>query len=684
MKHEIRFAAVMALIAGGLHAQTVDNSGNGLLNGAFRFRQLAVVDFDQNANPTEVTAVYGVITFKGNGNYSLTGAYVDNTVSNGSPQALNVSSTYAVGSNGTGYLQNPLFPTDTGSRIYGAVAQGIFVGSATEGVLNDILIAIPAGTPPTNSSFNVPYWAGVLDFSLSSSAVKNAMFKLSPNGQGGFGTITFQGQASNQSASSLTQTTTGATYSFQSDGSANLNFPNPSGVSTANALVAGARTMFMSADGNFILGYAPTGYDLFFGIRAPSSAPAANPCKCIFFWSGLEDDPTGAGLGMVGFQGVTGVGSFFGALNSFGDSNGDVVQHARVNLAYYYNGTDDSPFDFGTDNQITLNSDGTTPVDFNAYQYAFNASGQAFVGTGTAGIFTIAVGLASPPTPGNSTTGVYLNPIGVFNAASYAPVTASLAPGETVSLFGSNLSKVTLSAPGGQAAPTNLGNVQVSVNGFAAPLYYVSSSQINMVVPYEVGSASIANVQVSNSGTLSNSVMVYVSDSAPGVFSSFNGLGFAAALHADYTLVTTSHPAQPGETIAVYLTGLGAVTPTVTDGALGPTNPLSNANLWTSGNMVVYFNDYTSFTSKQATIGFAGLAPGLLGYQLNVTIPTGIATAKNSLIYMEILTDTADVNQVQVPVGTYSATSAARPAGLTESARRPRREARTTRSRTTR
>jgi len=156
------------------------------------------------------------------------------------------------------------------------------------------------------------------------------------------------------------------------------------------------------------------------------------------------------------------------------------------------------------------------------------------------------------------------------------------------------------------------------------------------------------------------------------------------ALHADYTLVTTSHPAQPGETIAVYLTGLGAVTPTVTDGALGPTNPLSNANLWTSGNMVVYFNDYTSFASKQATIGFAGLAPGLLGYQLNVTIPTGIATAKNSLIYMEILTDTADVNQVQVPVGTYSATSAARPAGLTESARRPRREARTTRSRTTR
>jgi uncharacterized protein (TIGR03437 family) len=655
--------ALLALAMSGIQAQTVDNSGNGLLKGAFRFRQVAVVNYDQNANPTEIAASYGVITFDGNGNYMVSGSSVDNMVSNGAPQTLSVTSTYAIGSNGTGYMQNPLVPTDNASRIYGAVAQGVFSGSATESALNDILIAIPVGTPPPNSSFNVPYWSGVLDFAgASSTAIKNALFKLSPNGQGGFGTITFQGQASNQSASSLTQTTSGATYNFLSDGSANLNFPLPTGVSSANALVGGARTMFISADSNFILGYTATGYDVFFGVKAPTSPPPGNPCKCLFFWSGLEDDPTGAGLGMVGFEAGIGVGSYSGSLYSYGSSTGDVVQHARLNIAAFYNGTNDSPFDYGTDNQLSVNSDGTTPVDFNGYQYAFAAGGQSFIGIGTDGIFTIVVGLASPPTPGNSSSPVYLNPIGVFNAASYAPVTASLAPGETVSLFGSNLSKVTMSAPGGQAAPTTLGGVQVLVNGIAAPLYYVSSGQVNMVVPYGTSSAQIATIQVINSGTQSNSVTLYMSDSAPGVFTqTSNGLGYGAALHADYTLITASHPAQPGETIQVYLTGLGSVTPAITDGALGPSNPLSNADLWKSSNMLVYFNDYTNNVFfKQATIQYAGLAPGLLGYQLNVTIPAGVGPATNPGVYMEILTDTADVNQVQIPVG-GSSTAAAEP-----------------------
>jgi uncharacterized protein (TIGR03437 family) len=660
MKHNFGSAALLAFALGTLHAQTVDNSGNGLLKGAFRFRQVAVLNYDQNANPTQMRSAYGVITFDGNGNYSVTGTYVDNTVSNGAPQTLTVTSTYAIGSNGLGYMQNPLLPTDNSSRIYGAVAQGVFSGSASESAFNDILVAIPSGTPPANSSFNVPYWTGVLDFAgASSTAIKNALFKLSPNGQGSFGTITFQGQASNQSAASLTQTTTGATYSFQSDGSANLNFPLPSGVSTANALVAGARTMFMSADGNFILGYTPTGYDVFVGVKAPTSAPAGNPCKCLFFWSGLEDDPTGQGLGMVGFEAGIGIGSYWGSLYSYGDSTGDAVQHARLNIAAFYNGTDDAPFDFGSDNQITVNSDGTSMVDFNGYQYAFASGGQSFVGIGTSGIFTILVGLASPPTPSSSPTSVYLNPIGVFNAASYAPVTSPLAPGETVSLFGSNLSNVTMSAPGGQPAPTNLGGVQVTVNGIATPLYYVSPGQINMVVPFGT-SGQLATIQVINSGTKSNTVTLYTSDSAPGVFTqTSNGLGYGAALHADYTLITASHPAQPGETIQVYLTGLGSVTPAVADGALGPTNPLSNANVWTSTNLTVYFNDYTnSVFFKQATIQYAGLAPGLLGYQLNVTIPAGIGPSTNPGVYMEILTDLADVNQVQIPVGGASSAAA--------------------------
>jgi len=176
-------------------------------------------------------------------------------------------------------------------------------------------------------------------------------------------------------------------------------------------------------------------------------------------------------------------------------------------------------------------------------------------------------------------------------------------------------------------------------------------------VPWETSTASLATIQVINNGTSSNSVTMYLSDSNPGVFTqTASGIGFGAATHADYSLITPSHPAAAGETILVFLTGLGTVTPTVSDGALGSsTSPLNQADLWTSNNMGVYLNDYTNNLYKQGTIQYAGLAPGLLGYQLNVTLPTGIGPSTNPGVYLEIVTDTADINQVQISVGGSSA-----------------------------
>jgi uncharacterized protein (TIGR03437 family) len=213
-----------------------------------------------------------------------------------------------------------------------------------------------------------------------------------------------------------------------------------------------------------------------------------------------------------------------------------------------------------------------------------------------------------------------------------------------------------MSGPAGPA-PNILGGTQVTINGIAAPLYYVSSGQVNAVVPWEASTASLATIQVINNGTSSNSVTMYVSDSNPGVFTqTASGIGFGAATHADYSLITPSHPAAAGETILVFLTGLGTVTPSVSDGALGSsTSPLNQADLWTSNNLGVYLNDYTNNLYKQGTIQYAGLAPGLLGYQLNVTLPRGIGPSTNPGVYLEIVTDTADINQVQIPVGGSSA-----------------------------
>jgi uncharacterized protein (TIGR03437 family) len=634
-------AAVLAVASG----QTQDSSGNALLKGNFIFRHLAVQNVDENFDPSETTASFGKIVFDGKGNYTITGTSVDNTVAGGSQQTLNVTGTYAIGSNGAGYVSNPLFPTDNNVYLYGAVAQGVYTGSSTEAfgestIMNDIFVAIPVGAAPTNASFTTPFQSGVLDFTAGgASAIKNALFELNPNGSGGFGTISLTGQASNQFAPTITQSITGATYNFNSDGSATLTIPAPSGRSS-NALFTGSKTMFESADGNFILGWTATGYDIFFGVKALTGPASNSISQGLYFTAALED-----------VSGFSGTDSFYGGISNSGNSAGDGIVHERLNLAFQLSE------DIGTDDQIVLNSDGTTGVDLNFYQYIFGAAGQAFVGIGTEGNYSLVVGLHAASFSG---AGVFLNPIGVVNAASYQPITASIAPGELLTLFGTGLSAATLTTQGGQTFPSSLGGVSVTIDGLACPIYYVSSTQLSVIVPYGVASnmTGLADIQVTNNGAKSNVVQMYLTDAAPGAFSqNANGIGFAAATHALTGVeITSSNPAQPGEYISLYLTGLGPVTPTVTDGILGPSNPLSTADIYNAGNLAVFFNDFNANGSpgNPGIIQFAGLAPTLAGlYQINIQVPTfGLGAGDN--VYLEFFTDAADIDQIQIPYGTSS------------------------------
>jgi len=116
-------------------------------------------------------------------------------------------------------------------------------------------------------------------------------------------------------------------------------------------------------------------------------------------------------------------------------------------------------------------------------------------------------------------------------------------------------------------------------------------------------------------------------------------------LHADYSLVTNSSPAKAGETILIFLTGLGSVKPAVNAGAPAPGPP----NLSSVVNPVsVYLTDPTG-NYVTPTVAFQGLAPNLGGlYQLNVTLPTGIGTGLNTL---EIDGVDAITIQATIPIG---------------------------------
>jgi uncharacterized protein (TIGR03437 family) len=95
-----------------------------------------------------------------------------------------------------------------------------------------------------------------------------------------------------------------------------------------------------------------------------------------------------------------------------------------------------------------------------------------------------------------------------------------------------------------------------------------------------------------------------------------NGLGDGATLHANYSVVNAANPAKAGEIVQVFLAGLGAVSPSVQDGAPAPgAEPFAR----TLSGVVVTVGGLPS------TVHYKGLAPGYAGlYQLNIQVPASL------------------------------------------------------------
>jgi uncharacterized protein (TIGR03437 family) len=661
MKLLYRLATIAALSAPLTFAPLTfaqDTSGTSMLKGSYRFRYVAPINYGTNGQISEVLAAEGVMTFDGSGTYLIAqgSQYIDNTQNSGKTQTFPTGSggSYSLSAAGIGYIESPLASLNSsyGVADFGTYSNGVFTGSATESNttiqngLNDLLVVMLVGTPPTNSTFTSPYWIGALDFSGGGDAqLKNALLEITPNGSGGLGTLNITGQTHNQSGA-LKQTASGATYNFGTDGGATLTLPLPSGVSTANAMFAGSRLMYVSSDGNYVLGWNPNGYDIFFGVRALTVPGAASLFQGQYYLGSLSDEPLVVSGGTI--KSGCGAESFWGSENAVG--NQMEIVHQRF-FSPYCSSTG-AVVDFATDDSTVLNSDGTANDALGNY-FAFGAAGNAFVSiSNSLGFFSLTIGIHEPSFCGGS--GLCLYPNAVFNGANWDPITAGLAPGELITLYGKGLASSTLTNVGGLPFGTSLGTTQVLVNGQPSPIYYISPTQVSAIIPYGVSGAAsaYATIQVNNGGLLSNQVSVFLTLSEPGVFSKGqNGFGDAIALHANYTAVSPASPAQPGETIILALTGMGTVTPTVQDGAVGPSSPLSYADNFTAANgLLVLFNDYNNgSTGQQGTVQFAGLYPGFAGlYQMNVTIPTtGVGPGQ---VYIEVVTAYSDVEQVTVCV----------------------------------
>ncbi len=101
---------------------------------------------------------------------------------------------------------------------------------------------------------------------------------------------------------------------------------------------------------------------------------------------------------------------------------------------------------------------------------------------------------------------------------------ASIAPGTIVAIMGTNLSANTISADVSQTSlPTNLGGTEVYFNGIRSPLYYVSPTQINAQIPWELTDTTSINSFVrsvmSDGSVISTTpVAVTIVPANPGIF----------------------------------------------------------------------------------------------------------------------------------------------------------------------
>jgi uncharacterized protein (TIGR03437 family) len=135
----------------------------------------------------------------------------------------------------------------------------------------------------------------------------------------------------------------------------------------------------------------------------------------------------------------------------------------------------------------------------------------------------------------------------VANAASNTQ--GAIAPGELVAVLGSDL---------GPDAPADVSGVQVLFDGVAGSVVFASATQLNVVVPFELG-GPVTMVQVQFNGLASAQMPVSVVPAAIGVFSAdTSGSGAAIALNADGSVNSADRPAAPGSVVTVWATGAGA------------------------------------------------------------------------------------------------------------------------------
>ena len=212
-----------------------------------------------------------------------------------------------------------------------------------------------------------------------------------------------------------------------------------------------------------------------------------------------------------------------------------------------------------------------------------------------------------------------------------------IAPGGLITIYGQNLAD----GAGSSSAlplPQQLNGTQVMLGNLPLPILYTSPLQLNVQVPYGVPLGQQYQLTVQRGNTSSVPQSLVVAAAQPGIFTVNQlGAGQGSIVKSDgVTLAQPGTPANIGETVVIYCTGLGAVTPKVAEGVPPPSVP----PLSTTDNPVT-----VTIGGKSATVIFAGLTPGDPGlYQINAVVPSGIVTGDAVPVVISVAGQTSPIS----------------------------------------
>jgi uncharacterized protein (TIGR03437 family) len=206
---------------------------------------------------------------------------------------------------------------------------------------------------------------------------------------------------------------------------------------------------------------------------------------------------------------------------------------------------------------------------------------------------------------------------GVVNPASDLPPGVpnyGIAQGSIFIVYGTNLSTGSL-VQGIIPLGTSLNGTALTIsqdNGVtvtAIPVLYTSPVQVAAIMP---SNAPLGNVTLTvANGTKNASIQVLVVQSAYGISTVDNsGNGAAIVTFPDFSLVTTSKSAKPGDTLIAWGTGLGSLPAGSSDAAGAPFGNLSAQIQFLVGGI-------------PATVNYHGRTPSSVGLdQINFVVPS--------------------------------------------------------------